>query len=78
MGPAIAVAFIATLYGVGFANVIFLPIGNRLKRQSEGEIRVRELLLEGILSIQAGANPRVVEERLNSFMAPSQREKVMD
>lgn len=78
MGPAIAVAFIATLYGVGFANLIFLPIANKLKRQSQRELLVRELVIEGVISIQAGSNPRVVEEKLHAFLAPSSREKVFE
>ncbi len=73
LGPAISGAFIATLYGVGSANVIFLPTGNRLKALSEEEIELRSMTLEGILSIQAGDNPRVVSDKLLSFIPPSER-----
>lgn len=72
-GPAIAVAFTATLYGVMTANLVFLPIGNKLKRMSELEAHHMELLVEGILSIQAGANPRIIEQKLLSFLPPKQR-----
>jgi chemotaxis protein MotA len=73
LGPAISGAFIATLYGVGSANVIFLPTANRLKALSEEEIDLRSMTLEGILSIQAGDNPRVVSDKLLSFIPPSER-----
>jgi chemotaxis protein MotA len=74
LGPAISGAFIATLLGVGMANVVFLPVANRLKSLSEEEMEERTLLLEGILSIQAGDNPRVVAEKLMSFVPPGERE----
>jgi chemotaxis protein MotA len=75
-GPAIAVAFTATLYGVMTANLLFLPMGNKLKRVSELEAHHMELLLEGILSIQAGANPRIIEQKLLSFLPPKQRKSI--
>ena len=64
LGPSIAVAFIATLYGVAFANVAWLPIGHKLKLKSKQERFVMEIALEGILSIQAGDNPSIVKEKL--------------
>jgi chemotaxis protein MotA len=73
LGPAISGAFIATLYGVGSANVIFLPTANKLKSMSAEEIELRSMTLEGILSIQAGDNPRVVADKLLSFIPPSER-----
>lgn len=74
LGPAIASAFIATLYGVVSANAIFLPIANKLKVASEEEMLVMEMMVEGILSIQAGDNPRIVKEKLNAFLAPASRQ----
>jgi chemotaxis protein MotA len=73
LGPAISGAFIATLYGVGSANVIFLPTANRLKAMSSEEVELRSMTLEGILSIQAGDNPRVVADKLLSFIPPDER-----
>jgi len=73
MGPSIASAFIATLMGVSSANLVFLPLAGKLKNRSAGEVLVREIMMEGILSIQAGDNPRVVEEKLKAFLAPGQR-----
>ena len=74
LGPLISSAFIATLWGVMSANVFWLPMGNKLKRVSDIEVHHRELLLEGILSIQAGANPRVIEQKLLTYLAPKDRE----
>ena len=73
MGPSIAAAFIATLYGVCSANLLFLPLGNKLKAISHEEVLVREIMMEGILSIQAGDNPRIVEEKLKAFLSPKIR-----
>jgi len=73
LGPAISSAFIATLLGVGSANVIYLPIANRLKALSAEEVELRMLTLDGILAVQAGDNPRVVAEKLNSYVAPAER-----
>ena len=73
MGHNIAGAFIATLYGVSSANLIFLPIGNKLKSRSAEEVLNREVIVEGILAVQAGDNPRIVEDKLRSFVAPKLR-----
>lgn len=70
LGPAISGAFIATLYGVGAANVIFLPVAARLQALSAEEADLRTLTLEGVLAIQAGDNPRVVADKLASFLPP--------
>jgi chemotaxis protein MotA len=73
LGPSIAAAFVATLLGVASANVVFVPIGMRLKALSQEELHARELTMEGILAIQAGDNPRVIAEKLSAFVPPSQR-----
>jgi chemotaxis protein MotA len=73
LGPLIAAAFLATLIGVGSANVVFLPLANRLKELSEAELHFREMTLEGILAIQAGDNPRVVAEKLMAYVPPKDR-----
>ncbi len=73
MGRKISSAFIATLYGVSFANLVMLPLGNKLKRRSEAEVLRREMMVEGILSIQSGDNPRIVEEKLKAFLSPTLR-----
>jgi chemotaxis protein MotA len=73
LGPSISAAFVATLLGVASANVIYLPISARLKQLSQDEIHARSLIVEGILSIQAGDNPRVVQEKLITFVPPALR-----
>jgi chemotaxis protein MotA len=76
LGPAISGAFIATLYGVGSANVVYLPVCYSLQMMSQKEVDERSLVLEGILAIQAGDNPRMVQQKLLSYLAPTEREAV--
>ncbi|MEJ6950223.1 motility protein A [Natronospora cellulosivora (SeqCode)] len=71
LGMGMAVALITTLYGALAANLIFIPLANKLKVKSEEEILLKEVMIEGILSIQAGENPRIVEEKLFAFLASS-------
>lgn len=73
LGHGIATAFVATFYGVGFANVVVLPLAEKLEVRSQEERLVREMILEGILAIQSGDNPRIVREKLESFLAPGHR-----
>ena len=73
LGHSIAVAFIATLYGVGTANVLWLPLGGRLKQRHKEEVSVRNLAIEGVMAVQAGDNPRVVREKLEAFLPPAMR-----
>lgn len=65
LGEKIAVAFLATLFGVGFANLLFLPFASRIKANAVSETMVNDLIIEGLLSIQAGENPRIIKEKLN-------------
>jgi chemotaxis protein MotA len=67
---SIATAFIATFYGISLANLVFLPISFKLKQNSQQEVLLREVMLEGILAISAGDNPRIVEEKLKAFLPP--------
>jgi chemotaxis protein MotA len=73
LGPMISAAFIATLLGVASANVVYLPVSARLKGLSQEELHFREMTLEGILAIQAGENPRFVNEKLMAYVPPKQR-----
>ena len=68
LGSGIAVAFVATIYGVGFANLLVLPMGNKLKSVVQRQTAYREMLLEGLLSIAEGENPRSIEMKLQGFM----------
>jgi len=74
LGPLIAGAFVATLWGIMSANLLWLPLGNKVKRVSDLQCAQLELLVEGIMSIQAGASPRVVARRLRSLLPPDEAE----
>ncbi|MEC0183438.1 flagellar motor protein [Paenibacillus peoriae] len=74
LGPSIAVAFIATLYGVASANLIFLPIASKIRACSEREISTMDLLLQGILAIQNGENPKLVRKKLEFFIRSEQNQ----
>lgn len=76
MGPAIAGAFLATLYGVASANLVFLPLANKLKQLSKVEQHACEIVIEGTRAIQRGDNPILVAEMLKSFLPPAEREKI--
>ncbi len=78
IGPNMAVALITTLYGSLLANWISIPIATKLRAKNRKEIMMKEVVCEGILSIQAGENPRVIEEKLKSFLAPNEREAVLN
>jgi chemotaxis protein MotA len=69
LGAGIAVAFVATIYGVGSANLFFLPIGNKLKAIIAREIVLREMLIEGLISVANGENPRLIERKLKGYLA---------
>lgn len=75
LGHSIAVAFIATLYGVATANILWLPMANKLKQKNQSEMIAREVAMQGVLAVQAGENPRIVREKLESFLAPKLRGK---
>lgn len=73
IGPSMAVALITTLYGSLLANWICIPVAGKLKADNSSEMMLKEIMIEGLLSIQAGENPRVIEEKLKSFLAPKDR-----
>ncbi|MFW5960033.1 MAG: motility protein A [Chitinivibrionales bacterium] len=75
IGPNMAVALITTLYGSMFANTFLIPINQKLKGYSAKEIMTKEMMLEGIMSLQSGDNPRIVEQKLTSFIEPGLREE---
>ena len=74
IGPQMSVALVTTFYGSILANWICIPISTKLKSKNASEIMVKELMVEGLLSIQAGENPRVIEEKLKSFLSPSRKQ----
>jgi chemotaxis protein MotA len=69
LGGGIAVAFVATVYGVGSANLFFLPMGNKLKHLVAAEVAMKELVVEGVVAIANGENPRIIESRLRGYLA---------
>lgn len=73
LGAGIAVAFVATIYGVGFANLIFLPISKKLLTHIGSMTRQREMLLDGLVGIANGDNPRIIESRMRSYIAEASR-----
>lgn len=73
IGPSMAVALITTLYGSLLANWICAPTANKLKMNNANEMQLKEVMIEGLLSIQAGENPRVIEEKLKSFLPPASK-----
>lgn len=73
LGPAMAVALVTTLYGVILSNMVFIPLGEKLKARNEEEIKAKEMIIEGIMSIQSGDNPRIVADKLNTFLPPRSR-----
>ncbi len=74
IGPGIAVAFVATFWGVFTANALFLPMAKKLHNNMKHEQHALELVIEGLMSIQSGDNPRIVREKLEGFLAPGQRQ----
>ncbi len=73
LGAGIAVAFVATVYGVGSANILFLPIANKLKERLKRTMIVREIMVRGVLLIQEGIHHGVIEEQLKGFLSPGQK-----
>lgn len=76
IGPKMAIALLTTFYGSIFANLVFIPIAGKLKIKSDEEALVKQVMIEGLLSIQAGENPRIIEEKLKAFLAPSIRKTI--
>lgn len=75
LGKGIAVAFVATIYGLVVANLICLPIATKLKMRLKGEIQRMEMIIEGLIAIQNGENPHFIEQKLRSFMGNNHEAK---
>ena len=76
IGGGMAVALLTTLYGALMANVMFIPTAGKLKVRTSSELLAKEVIIEGILSIQSGDNPRIVEQKLKAFVSPAIRERI--
>jgi chemotaxis protein MotA len=70
LGPGIAVAFVATVYGVGVANLALLPLATKLRGNARREALRREIIIEGIVALQQGLNPRLIEQKLHGYLTP--------
>jgi len=76
IGPGMSAALITTFYGAIMANLIFQPIANKLELRGNEELLLKLIMIEGTLSIQSGDNPRIVKDKLISFLEPSEREAI--
>jgi chemotaxis protein MotA len=74
LGVATAQAFVATFFGIALANLLWIPLASKIKERAGEQLLLREIMVEGILSIQAGDNPRLLEEKLHAFLDPDERE----
>ncbi len=78
IGSGMAVALITTFYGAMASNLFFTPIAEKLRSRSDDEMLVNRIAIEGLLMIQGGVNPRIIERKLNSFLPPNLRESHYD
>ncbi len=76
IGPGMATALITTFYGSLMANLVFIPIASNLSVQTDEEISVGEMILDGLLEIQSGSNPRIIEEKLTTYLSAEERKKL--
>jgi len=73
IGPGMAVALLTTLYGSLLANLVFLPMAGKLAIYSQEEIRMKEIIIEALLALQSGINPRLLQEQIKSYFSPSEK-----
>jgi chemotaxis protein MotA len=78
LGGGIAVAFVATVYGVGLANLVYLPIAGKLKLKSKAHLVAKEIMLVGVISILEGENPRLIEDKLRSYLSRKEQDEQPD
>lgn len=78
IGPAMAVALLTTFYGSVLANLVFMPVAGKLRTRSKEEILIKEMIVQGVISLCRGDNPRLIEQKLLSFLAPKFRESIFN
>ncbi|MDQ6951015.1 MAG: motility protein A [Mariprofundales bacterium] len=78
IGPSMSIALLTTFYGALMANIIFMPMANKLKSRSKDELLIYEIVLSGIQSLVAGENPRVMEQKLLGLLPPKDRKSAFD
>lgn len=75
LGPSMAVALLTTLYGTVLANLVFVPMANKLEAKTEEEVFIKQVIIEGVIGIQSGQNPRILEEKLSAFLSKETKKK---
>ncbi len=78
IGPGMAVAILTTMYGALLANVVALPLADKLQLRSDEEVLLKTIVIRGVMAIQSGDNPRIVEQKLRTFLSPTQRKELAD
>jgi len=76
LGPSMATAIITTLYGSLLANLVFIPLAAKLERKTEKEIFVKQFIVEGVIGVQSGQNPKLLEEKLSAFLSKKEIEEI--
>lgn len=71
-----AIAILTTLYGTLLANLVFIPMANKLGNKTEREVFIKQIIIEGVIGVQSGQNPKILEEKLSAFLSNQDREKV--
>ncbi|TCT19896.1 chemotaxis protein MotA [Melghiribacillus thermohalophilus] len=74
LGPSMAVALLTTFYGTVLANLVFLPMASKLENKTEQEVFMKQIVIEGIIGVQSGQNPKILEEKLSAFLSDKDRE----
>jgi len=75
LGPSMAVALLTTLYGTVLANLVFIPMASKLESKTEEEVFVKQIIIEGVIGVQSGQNPRILEEKLSAFLSNEDQQK---
>lgn len=75
LGPSMAVALLTTLYGTVLANLVFVPMASKLENKTEEEIFIKQIIIEGVIGVQSGQNPRILEEKLGAFLSDDTKTK---
>lgn len=76
LGPKMAVALLTTLYGTVLANLVFIPMAGKLENKTEEEIFIKQIIIEGVIGVQSGQNPRILEEKLSAFLSDESMHQV--
>src|SRR5699024_11029948 len=78
LGPQMAIALITTFYGVVLANLVFLPMAGKLESKTDEEVFMKQIIIEGIIGVQSGQNPRILKEKLSAFLSDDMRKHRRD